>query len=119
MEQQAVTANRAGFKTPTLVDFGHLGARPVSFSRFLNNLPCRMRAGARVKRNWLRILMIAAAGRLGAQDVPATQRWNIYFQATSIGQYHGRFPAPYAGHSSLINHPEGEASITSTFFLGV
>ena len=49
---------------------------------------------------------------------PANERWNLYWQATSIGQYHGGFPSLYSGAFSLANHPEAEASITSTFFLG-
>ena len=49
---------------------------------------------------------------------PAAERWNLYFQATSIGQYHGAFPSPYSGAFSLTGHPEAEASITSTIFLG-
>jgi high affinity Mn2+ porin len=49
---------------------------------------------------------------------PATERWNLYFQATSIGQYHGAFPSPYSGPFSLAGHPEAEASITSTIFFG-
>ncbi|HLJ51105.1 MAG TPA: carbohydrate porin [Bryobacteraceae bacterium] len=59
-----------------------------------------------------------------AQDVPAQsppaddERWNLYFQATSIGQYHPSFDAPYTGRFSLINHPEAEVSITSTLFFG-
>jgi high affinity Mn2+ porin len=62
-----------------------------------------------------------AAGILSAQD-PATsseQRWNIHFQATSIGQYHGDFPALYSGPFSLANHPEAEVSLTSTLFFGL
>jgi len=60
---------------------------------------------------------------LAAQDAPTgtpppSERWNLYFQATSIGQYHGGFPAAYSGPFSLANHPEAEASITSTIFFG-
>ncbi len=53
-----------------------------------------------------------------AQDPPSDEQWNLYFQATSIGQYHPAFDAPYSGRYSLINHPEAETSITSTLFLG-
>ena len=49
---------------------------------------------------------------------PANERWNLYYQATSIGQYHGSFSAPYAGQFSLLSHPEAEASITTTIFFG-
>jgi high affinity Mn2+ porin len=71
------------------------------------------------------ILLILALP-LAAQDAttdasaspPATERWNLYFQATSIGQYHGAFPSPYSGPFSLAGRPEAEASITSTIFFG-
>jgi len=49
---------------------------------------------------------------------PPAERWNLYFQATSIGQYHGAFPSPYSGPFSLAGHPEAEASLTSTIFFG-
>ena len=39
-------------------------------------------------------------------------------QATSIGQYHPSFDAPYSGPFSLISHSEAEVSLTSTAFFG-
>jgi high affinity Mn2+ porin len=71
-------------------------------------------------------LLLALALPLAAQDTsqdpsaapPPPERWNLYFQATSIGQYHGSFPSPYSGPFSLAGHPEAEASITSTIFFG-
>ena len=59
-----------------------------------------------------------------AQDVPAdpnrqdaaTERWNLYYQATSIGMYHGTFHSPYAGPESLQDYPERDVSLTSTLF---
>jgi high affinity Mn2+ porin len=56
------------------------------------------------------------ASLAGAQ-APA-ERWNAYFQATSIGQFHPRFQSPYEGENSLAAHREAEASLTSTVFLG-
>ena len=56
---------------------------------------------------------------LAAQDPDPGQRWNLFFQATSIGQYHGSFHSPYEGPLSLVGHPEAEASITSTLFFGL
>lgn len=47
-------------------------------------------------------------------DEPAN--WNLYYQATSIGDYHGRFNAPYTGPFSLQDTPERDVSITSTLF---
>jgi len=46
------------------------------------------------------------------------ERWNLYYQATSIGQYHPGFTSPYSGPFSLAGHPEAEASLTSTVFFG-
>ena len=48
-----------------------------------------------------------------------SERWNLFYQATSIGQYHGRFHAPYAGTNSLQSNPERDVSLTTTIFLGV
>lgn len=55
---------------------------------------------------------------LAAQDAQP-EAWNLYFQATSIAQHHGSFHSPYEGTYSLVGHPESEASLTSTFFLGM
>jgi hypothetical protein len=30
-----------------------------------------------------------------------SERWNLYFQSTSIGDYHGTFRSPYEGPLSL------------------
>jgi high affinity Mn2+ porin len=67
-----------------------------------------------------------------AQDTPAplpadnpptvsdsTERFNLYYQATSIGQHHGSFYSPYEGPLSLSIHPETEASLTTTLFFGL
>jgi len=68
---------------------------------------------------WLALLCCAAALPLAAQDpAPAPERWNLYCQATSIGQYHGAFQSPYSGPFSLLSHAEAEASLTTTLFLG-
>ncbi len=68
----------------------------------------------------------AGALHCDAQDnaVPAagavpSERWNLYYQATSIGQYHGRFPSPYEGQFSLQDYPERDVSLTSTLFFGL
>jgi high affinity Mn2+ porin len=54
-----------------------------------------------------------------AQDPPDTERWNFFYQATSIGQFHPAFHSPYRGPLSLSGHPEAEASLTSTLFFGL
>jgi high affinity Mn2+ porin len=45
-----------------------------------------------------------------------SERWNLYYQATSIGDYHGTFNAPYSGPLSLQNNPEYDVSLTTTLF---
>ena len=73
-----------------------------------------------------RFLLLAAL-RLAAQDAstqtaapadPEPEKWNLFYQATSIGQYHPAFSSPYAGLFSLQPNPEAETSITSTLFFG-
>src|SRR5260370_37004134 len=52
-------------------------------------------------------------------DVTApSERWNLFYQATSIGQYHGKFHASYRGPLSLSSETEREVSLTATIFLG-
>ncbi len=71
------------------------------------------------------IATIAFTIPLLAQDVvppagePVPERWNLYYQATSIGQYHGTFPAPYSGTLSLQDVTERDVSLTTTLFLGL
>ncbi len=52
------------------------------------------------------LVCLGASPLARAQDsgVPISvdpERWNLYYQATSIGQYHGAFPALYSGPLSL------------------
>jgi hypothetical protein len=54
----------------------------------------------------------------GSQPAPP-ERWNLYYQATSIGQTHGTFTAPYQGPLSLEDVSEHVVSLTSTLFLGL
>jgi high affinity Mn2+ porin len=70
-------------------------------------------------------LGLFAAGLACGQDTtpsspePVNERWNVYWQATSIGQSHGMFRAPYQGTNSLLNQLEQEVSITTTLYLGL
>ena len=48
-----------------------------------------------------------------------SERWNLFYQATSIGQYHGTFHSPYSGPFSLQNTVERVVSLTTTLFLGL
>ncbi len=59
--------------------------------------------------------------RLMAQtsDAVVPERWNLYYQATSIGQYHGTFNSPYKGPLSLQDYPERDVSLTTTLFFGL
>src|SRR5258708_17110671 len=52
-------------------------------------------------------------------QAPEPERWNLFYQATSIGQYHGSFRSPYTGQNSLQNYPERDVSLTTTLYLGV
>jgi high affinity Mn2+ porin len=47
------------------------------------------------------------------------ERWNLFYQATSIGQAHDNFHALYTGSLSLNHHAEAEASLTTTLFFGL
>ncbi len=56
-----------------------------------------------------------------ANDAPSgmeteSDRWNLFFQATAIGDYHGTFRSPYASPESLQDYPERDVSLTSTLF---
>jgi high affinity Mn2+ porin len=62
--------------------------------------------------------MGSATAQDAAVDQPS-ERWNLYFQATSIGDYHGNFRALYSGAHSLQNTWERDASLTSTLYLGL
>lgn len=44
------------------------------------------------------------------------ENWNLYYQATSIGDEHGTFYAPYSGTLSLQDYSEHDVSLTTTLF---
>ena len=64
------------------------------------------------------VTALSFTGRLTAQpaDAPASENWNLYYQATSIGQNHGTFNAPYTGPLSLRDYREDAVSLTTTLF---
>ena len=72
------------------------------------------RASLTIAFGWFLWLPVARA-----QDAAPDERWNLFWQATSIGQSHGAFPAAYSGPLSLADHPEKEVSLTTTLFLGL
>src|SRR5579875_1342300 len=59
------------------------------------------------------IAMFGFAKCAEAQD---SEQWNLFYQATSIGMYHGTFNSPYEGPESLRDYPERDVSLTSTLF---
>ncbi len=54
-----------------------------------------------------------------AQEPVEPERWNLFYQATSIGQYHGTFHSSYSGPFSLQNYLERDVSLTTTLFFGL
>ncbi len=58
----------------------------------------------------------AAAGAPNSAPAEEPERWNLYFQATSIGDSHGTFTSPYTGPLSLQDYPERDVSLTTTLF---
>lgn len=71
------------------------------------------------------LLLLSAARPTQAQDTASpdndveNERWNLFFQATSVGQYHGSFRSPYSDAYSLQSNPERDVSLTSTLFFGL
>jgi high affinity Mn2+ porin len=64
--------------------------------------------------------MVAVSAQDQAPDqAQAAERWNLFYQATSIGDYHGTFPSPYEGPFSLQDTPERDVSLTTTLFFGL
>lgn len=53
------------------------------------------------------------------EETVENQRWNLFWQATSIGQYHGTFNSPYESPFSLQDYPERDVSLTTTLFFGL
>lgn len=78
-----------------------------------------------LKSHGYAVLLILTSMQIHAQDPPpaispsAPEQWNLFYQATSIGQYHGTFRSPYSGQFSLQNYMERDASLTTTLFLGL
>lgn len=66
---------------------------------------------------------MSLSATIAAGETPApradNERWNLFFQATSVGQYHDAFPSPYSGDHSLQSYSEHVVSLTSTVFFGL
>lgn len=81
------------------------------------------------QKSYARLFALTLAIALGlpcrAEDNPVTgsqnasENWNLFWQATSIGQYHGTFRSPYEDQLSLQDYPERDVSITTTLFFGL
>lgn len=67
--------------------------------------------------------ILSLSATIAAGETPApradNERWNLFFQATSVGQYHDSFPSPYSGDHSLQSYSEHVVSLTSTVFFGL
>ena len=68
-------------------------------------------------RNITILLILCSVSALAQQS--ELERWNLFWQATSIGQYHGTFDSPYQGPRSLQSYPERDVSLTTTLFFGL
>jgi high affinity Mn2+ porin len=66
---------------------------------------------------FLLLLPVLAAAQPPDASAGQSENWNLYFQATSIGQQHGTFNSPYEGPLSLRNYLERDVSLTTTLFL--
>jgi hypothetical protein len=78
------------------------------------------------------VLLLSISPKMAAQDqsqsnpqevtkpdpTVESERWNLFYQATSIGQYHSTFRSPYSGPFSLQDYMERDASLTTTLFFG-
>jgi hypothetical protein len=62
---------------------------------------------------------VATPSNPTSSDPVETEWWNLFYQATSIGQYHGTFHSPYASPYSLQDYPERDVSLTTTLFFGL
>jgi len=60
-----------------------------------------------------------AQAATASSDTGKNERWNLFFQATSVGQYHGTFTSPYSDAYSLQSYPERDVSLTTTLFFGL
>jgi high affinity Mn2+ porin len=70
--------------------------------------------------------MLLCTAQCNAQTTPdpvpaatVPERWNLFYQATSIGQHHGVFTSPYEGVNSLQADAGSFVSLTTTLFFGL
>jgi high affinity Mn2+ porin len=91
-----------------------------------NSLHCGALKGLKSHAARTLLFLLGAPGifaQQAAQPSDATasdaERWDLFFQATSIGQYHGSFRSPYSDAFSLQSYPERDVSLTTTIFFGL
>ena len=74
------------------------------------------------------ISLLLPFGLTAQSDAPAAdanasaadpETWNLYYQATSIGDHHGTFNSPYQGPLSLEDSSESDVSLTTTLFFSL
>jgi high affinity Mn2+ porin len=71
---------------------------------------------------WMPLALLPLRLLAQSSDAPApdpTENWNLYFQATSVGDRHGTFNSPYEGPLSLQDYPERDVSLTTTLYFGL
>jgi high affinity Mn2+ porin len=73
-------------------------------------------------------LLLLPVGLIAQPDAPPPdgnasaadpETWNLYYQATSIGDHHGTFNSPYQGPLSLENTSESDVSLTTTLYFSL
>jgi high affinity Mn2+ porin len=66
------------------------------------------------------LLPLSVSAQSGDANAPGpAENWNLYFQATSVGDLHGTFNSPYEGPLSLQDYPERDVSLTTTLFFAL
>jgi high affinity Mn2+ porin len=66
------------------------------------------------------LLPLSVLAQSGDANAPSpAENWNLYFQATSVGDHHGTFNSPYEGPLSLKDYPERDVSLTTTLFFAL
>ncbi len=65
------------------------------------------------------LVLVAYAQTAPDPGDTSAERWNLFYQATAIGDYHGKFNSPYQGEYSLQPVSERDVSLTTTLFLGL
>jgi high affinity Mn2+ porin len=67
----------------------------------------------------LPLRMVAQSSNAPATAPDPPENWNLYYQATSVGDHHGTFNSPYEGPLSLQDYTERDVSLTTTLFFAL